>query len=137
MRLDLEEYQFTIEYIRGKENIVVDALSRISIDELKQIQLNNAEIKICTRSMSHKNKNCSDQNMNKSNMNNKGKICIDDRYNENEIKVNCYENKNDFKIPKMKFKVANNEIINLKVYNKRKQIRKLIYQTLYTQMMTC
>ncbi|HBK82994.1 MAG TPA: hypothetical protein DDZ41_05260 [Flavobacterium sp.] len=125
MRLDLEEYQFTIEYIRGKENIVADALSRISIDELKQIQLNNAEIKICTRSMSHKMKNCSDQNINKSIMNNKGKFCIDDRYNENEIKINCYENKNDFKIPKMKFKVANNEIINLKVYSKRKQVLKI------------
>lgn len=34
MRLDLEEYEFTVEYLKGKDNHVADALSRIIIDEL-------------------------------------------------------------------------------------------------------
>ena len=35
MRLDLEEFDFTIEYLRGKDNHTADALSRITIDDLK------------------------------------------------------------------------------------------------------
>jgi hypothetical protein len=38
MRLDLEEYEFTVEYLKGKDNHVADALSRITIDELKNMQ---------------------------------------------------------------------------------------------------
>lgn len=39
-RLVLEEYDFEIEYVRGKQNVTADALSRILItsDELKDIQ---------------------------------------------------------------------------------------------------
>ncbi|XP_067622234.1 retrovirus-related Pol polyprotein from transposon 412 isoform X2 [Eurosta solidaginis] len=36
IRLELSEYKFTIEYIKGKSNVVADALSRISIDEIKE-----------------------------------------------------------------------------------------------------
>lgn len=35
IRLDLEEYSFTVEHIRGKDNVIADALSRITIDDLK------------------------------------------------------------------------------------------------------
>lgn len=39
MRLELEEYTFDIEYVKGKENVSADALSRICIDsdELKDL----------------------------------------------------------------------------------------------------
>lgn len=39
IRLDLEEFDFTIEYMAGKENIVADALSRIKLnsDDLKSM----------------------------------------------------------------------------------------------------
>lgn len=39
MRCDLEEYDFSIEYIKGKSNVVADAFSRIPLDmnELKQM----------------------------------------------------------------------------------------------------
>lgn len=39
MRLDLEEFDFTIEYISGKANVTADALSRVHIssDELKSM----------------------------------------------------------------------------------------------------
>lgn len=38
-RLVLEEYDFTIQYIKGKENVIADALSRIELtsDELKRL----------------------------------------------------------------------------------------------------
>jgi len=37
MRLELEEYDFTVEYLKGKDNYVADALSRITIKELQNI----------------------------------------------------------------------------------------------------
>ena len=51
MRLDLEEYNFTVVYLRGKENVVADALSRISIDDLMEMGKNVSNIlKISTKS---------------------------------------------------------------------------------------
>ena len=38
MRLDLEEYDFTVEYLREKDNYVADALSRITINEFKEMK---------------------------------------------------------------------------------------------------
>lgn len=45
IRLDLEEYDFEIVYISGKDNIIADALSRININDLKEIYKENLEIK--------------------------------------------------------------------------------------------
>lgn len=49
MRLDLEDYNFEIEYIKGKNNVGADALSRIALtsDELKNMSI----LRINTRSM--------------------------------------------------------------------------------------
>ena len=49
IRLELSEYNFTIEYIRGKNNVAADALSRISFDELKNA--NKDVFVITTRAM--------------------------------------------------------------------------------------
>lgn len=38
IRLDLEEYDFQIEHIRGVENVGADALSRIEFEDIKNIQ---------------------------------------------------------------------------------------------------
>lgn len=37
IRLDLEEYNFVIEHIKGKDNVVADALSRINIMNFKEL----------------------------------------------------------------------------------------------------
>lgn len=47
IRLDLEEYNFTIEYIKGKKNVVADALSRINIEDIKS----SSVLPVITRSM--------------------------------------------------------------------------------------
>lgn len=53
IRLELEEHDFDIEYIKGNTNVVADALSRVSIEELKQI---NAYVYAVTRSMTRKSR---------------------------------------------------------------------------------
>ena len=56
MRLELEEYDFTVEYLKGKDNFVADALSRINIKEFKNMQ--NKVLTVTTRQQSRQNKNC-------------------------------------------------------------------------------
>jgi len=50
IRLDLEEHNFEIVHIKGKSNVVADALSRIHIDELKSINYFSHQILAITRS---------------------------------------------------------------------------------------
>ena len=38
MPLELEEYDFTVEYLKGKDNFVADALSRVNIKKFKNMQ---------------------------------------------------------------------------------------------------
>lgn len=56
IRLELEEYDFVVEYIKGKNNVAADALSRIHIKDIKQISENSEDSKILaiTRSMTKK-----------------------------------------------------------------------------------
>jgi len=50
MRLDLEEYDFEIEHIKGRDNCGADALSRINFEDIKQIQNEHKILQIITRS---------------------------------------------------------------------------------------
>jgi len=58
MRLDLEEYDFTVEYLKGKDNHIADALSRITITDLKNIQTNNKFLTVTTRNQSKQKNSC-------------------------------------------------------------------------------
>jgi len=58
MRLKLEEYDFTVEYLRGKDNFVADALSRITISDL--IDMNRKVLKVTTRHQSRQNNFCAE-----------------------------------------------------------------------------
>lgn len=50
-RLALEEYDFDIQYIKGNENVVADALSRISISDLIKGKEEDSVVYAVTRSM--------------------------------------------------------------------------------------
>lgn len=52
--MDLEEFDFTIEYIKGRENVVADALSRISISDLFKIYEENNVFKVHIESNTQK-----------------------------------------------------------------------------------
>lgn len=54
-RLILEEYDFEVAYVKGRDNVVADALSRISIAELKNI--NREVVNAVTRSMTASGEN--------------------------------------------------------------------------------
>lgn len=55
IRLDLEEYSFDIQHIPGKDNVIADALSRISIDDIKEVtEYEQNNVFAITRSMSKK-----------------------------------------------------------------------------------
>lgn len=50
LRVDLEEFDFTVEHISGKSNVIADALSRITIKELKALQGDDKFVYVMTRS---------------------------------------------------------------------------------------
>lgn len=55
IRLDLGEYDFEIEHIKGVDNVAADALSRISISDLERIYENEVTLlPVMTRSMHRK-----------------------------------------------------------------------------------
>jgi hypothetical protein len=53
IRLELAEYEFHVEYIKGKDNVQADALSRLSIDTLKRIPEECQILRVTTRAMSN------------------------------------------------------------------------------------
>lgn len=61
IRLELEEYDFDVQHIRGKDNVIADALSRISLDSIREMTCENNQVLAITRSMT-KRKNESTSN---------------------------------------------------------------------------
>lgn len=54
IKMDLEEFDFCIEYIKGRDNVISDALSRISIKDLFQIYEENHVFKTEIVQTTHK-----------------------------------------------------------------------------------
>lgn len=54
IRMDLEDYDFTIKYIKGKDNSLADALSRMEFSEIKHLADESKKILALTRSMTKK-----------------------------------------------------------------------------------
>lgn len=58
MRLDLEEFDFVVEYVKGGDNVCADALSRIDFEDLKNMKTEIEKVlTVTTRSMSERRKN--------------------------------------------------------------------------------
>lgn len=123
IRLELSEYNFTIEYIKGTKNVAADALSRISFEEIKTINssnlsesLINYKILAITRSMlKNQNEILSDNSTQIKN------------YDREEYLVKIYEELNvgeySAKIPRIFTKNMNNNLKPLlNIYIKSKKI---------------
>lgn len=54
IRLDLDEYDFEVVYIKGKENVVADALSRISSTDLRNLTETSSRVLVMTRAQKQK-----------------------------------------------------------------------------------
>lgn len=54
MRLDLAEYDLQLQHIKGRNSAVADALSKISIQNIKNIPSETMQILAITRSMEQK-----------------------------------------------------------------------------------
>lgn len=111
MRLDLEEFVYTVEYIKGTSNVIADALSRITSTELKMLRDQAQILMVETRSMT--------KNKNKTAVNSKN---IQNESNSTPLNVGAYEDKNNFKLAKMIFKINQ---MQLRVFLKRKPIIKI------------
>lgn len=111
IRLDLEEYEFDIIHIRGKDNVAADALSRISITDLSRIYQNDVTMLAITRSMTNRKEKKKD-NGNESAMANKAeRQSVIEETNHQLVK----------KLPRVMTN-GNREIV---IMNKRKKIWKL------------
>lgn len=110
IRLDLEEYNFEIIHIKGKDNVVADALSRISIDDLKAVFDDNKSILAVTRAQTRKaQENIITRNKTSENGTEKPKV---------------YEELNrqfDKKTPRLKCTIENKKFI-LRAYLKHKPV---------------
>lgn len=88
IRLELEEYDFVVEHIKGKDNVVADALSRVSINELKE---KAADILLITRSMSRKQAETVEKEKEKQNLLISPKIIYEQcrQFNKKVPRVRC------------------------------------------------
>lgn len=106
LRLDLEEFDFTVEYIKGKDNVIADALSRLHVSEIKRMcEKPNNIFRVTTRSMNNKNLKNEDKKINL------------EYFNIPRV----VETKNNKKIPKIIFQFKDHGT-TLKVFSCKKSV---------------
>lgn len=96
IRLDLEEYQFTVEYIQGKSNVIADALSRINIRDLIKINeksIFKVETRSATNNMKENLKQYGNNNTIKNGTENKFRVS-EERFNRKIPQIKCAREKN-------------------------------------------
>lgn len=101
IRLDLEEYDFFVEHIKGKDNVGADALSRMHIDDLKKLNVDTKNVLAMTRSMTKENSNKDSNNVNDKQMN-----------DTNESKLNVYDELGSYsynKTPRLKLLISKDD----------------------------
>lgn len=107
MRLELSEYDFEIQYIKGKDNVGADALSRLDISHFKDLETKNQTIlRMTTRAMARQKENLQNQELQSTS----------NEEPNNDVKV--YEAINNFEIrntPRLYFKIINQERNELKI----------------------
>lgn len=115
MRLDLEEYDFSTEYIKGTANVIADALSRINVNEIRDLseQTTSAVLAVTTRSK------------NKQQQNTMPDKCVENELLREKTKGGVvFRNHSNRKIPKLKITFSNNNFF-IKVFFKRKLLIQL------------
>lgn len=93
IRLELEEYDFFVEHIKGKDNVGADALSRMHISDFKKLNDNTKDVLVMTRSMTKK-MDYEDKNDN-----------VVDRKDDSKVDLRVYEELGFFdynKVPRLK-----------------------------------
>lgn len=106
MRLELEEFDFNVQYVQGKTNVGADALSRIQIDSDMTI------LQLTTKSMT--NKNANEQN--------RQHDTVNPNYNETDH-LNVFESLNNneiYDLPKLYIESStkNPNTLTYKILNK-------------------
>lgn len=111
IRLELEEYDFTIIHIKGKDNVVADALSRIKLSDIKSSFEESETVLVMTRAQTR-------------NLNKNDKMPI--KINENDIckEPKIYEkgeNEFDKSTPRIKSKLEKDKYV-IRAYQKHKEL---------------
>lgn len=112
IRLDLEEYNLSVEHIKGKDNVGADALSRMSIDDFKDLNKEVTKVLVLTRAMVNKKKQSDTADMT-----NESKT--DENMKDEVLNVKIYDEIRSYKyseIPQIKL-----------LWNKYKQSRLVVY----------
>lgn len=123
IRLDLEEFDFTIEHVAGTANVVADALSRIHIDDLKTMRIDEANLFVTTRSMTRKqsvNDDCDGDEQTLTQLGDSHiyeETCLKRLKNVHEIKIHLNENSEGLRNAKISIHLGKKVIHEVHIKN--------------------